>query len=243
MPNIFRKRARKIEDRERKIDRVPALFETGRRLLAQYDCHDRRVSVVRITTEAKISLGTFYARFQSKDAFIYSLNYSTFHVLLERASETLSDERFNGAAVETILQRIAHRVARDLGDPWASGVIRAALKLAPNIPDITKPLRDYRALIVKRTRALLKKRDQHKPSFDRIDAAMQMLFGTVIDAIIEKPGPLRLGSDTMEEALGDMLIAYITAFPEQGRAQIKARSREDQSNSQNDRSKIEPTES
>lgn len=240
MPSIFRKWARKVGGRTQKTDGVPALFETGRRLLAQYDCYDNRVSVVRITKEAKVSLGTFYARFQSKDEFIYSLNHSTFRVLLERAAEMLDDELFTDTSVETILQKIAHRVVSDLGDPRTAGVMRAALKLAPNMPDIAKPLRDYRALIVKRTRALLAEHDRHKLLSDRIDVAIQMLFGTIIDTIIEEPGPLRLGSDEMGEALGDMLTGYLAIFPERGRAEIEAKSLEDRSIGQENRPAREP---
>jgi AcrR family transcriptional regulator len=56
--------------RDRKVDR---LYRTGTRLLADGDYE--HMSVVRLTRNAKVSIGAFYGRFQHKDNFVGLLRH------------------------------------------------------------------------------------------------------------------------------------------------------------------------
>ncbi|HEX4077499.1 MAG TPA: TetR/AcrR family transcriptional regulator [Rhizomicrobium sp.] len=186
-----------------------AIHEAGRRLLAQHDCDDECVSVVKITKDAGVSIGTFYSRFRSKDVFIHALTYTTFRGATESADQALSEDHLGDASAEDVVRAIARTVVRQMGEPKTAGVLRAALKLAPHVSDILRPVRDYRALVTDRARSLLGGRKKAKPSSREIEAAIQMLFGTVVDAVVEQPGPLRAGSDGMADALGDIVVSYL----------------------------------
>ncbi len=212
MPRIFQgiiRKATRGAGEQTGIKGVSALFVAGSRLLAQYDCHDRRVSVVRLAEEAEVSLGTFYARFSSKDGFIAALTDVTFRAASNGVSNALSDERLGEASAEEVVRAIVRNVVRDIGEPKTAGILRAALKLGPAVPEMLEPMRHYRALATKRAQALLTRKKKVTASRGRIDAAMQILFGTVIGTVIEGNGPLRSGSSGMADSLADMLVGFL----------------------------------
>jgi AcrR family transcriptional regulator len=96
MPSILRKFVRSTKRRVRewrRDGRTFALYDSASVLLAQFDCDDRRVSVARIAKGAGVSVGAFYARFESKDALIYYLTSNRFRAARDAGKQELAAMR------------------------------------------------------------------------------------------------------------------------------------------------------
>ncbi|MGH7075643.1 MAG: hypothetical protein ACREFD_15805 [Stellaceae bacterium] len=102
-----------------------------------------------------------------------------------------------------------HHVVTEMGQPRTAGLTRAAFKLAPKIPFILEPIREYRATVARCARGLLGRHLRTGQSPRQIDAAVQVIFATAIDAALEKPGPLKAGGKAMTDALSDMMLRYL----------------------------------
>jgi AcrR family transcriptional regulator len=212
MPNVIRRAVRSAKRRIKRglrDGRSYAIYDRGTALLAQYDCDDRRVSVARIAKAAGVSVGAFYLRYKSKDRFIEMAISDRFRGAGDIAKEELSGTRWRRASTDKIVRGIVRHVVTKMGQPRTVGLTRAAFKLAPKIPFILEPIQEYRATIAQGARELLERHLRTGQSPRQIDAAVQVIFATVIDAALEKPGPLKSGGKAMTDALGDMMLLYL----------------------------------
>src|SRR5665213_473995 len=212
MPSLIRRLVRGTSRRikeARRDGRSFAIYESGIALLAQYDCDDRRVSVARIAKVAGVSVGAFYARYASKDQFIYFSTSDRFRAACNAARRELASGQWHRASAERTVRGIVKHIVTVMGQPKTAGLTRAAFKRAPQMTHILQPIQDYRKAVTECARELLGSHLRDRQSPRHIDAAIQIVFATVINAALEKSGPLRAGSETMIDALGDMTLRYL----------------------------------
>jgi AcrR family transcriptional regulator len=211
MPDIIRvvRGAKRRIKRGLRDGRSYAIYDRGSTLLAQYDCDDRRVSVARIAKAAGVSVGAFYTRYKSKDRFIEIATGDRFRAASDAAKEELRDARRRRQSANMIVRGIVHHVVTEMGQPRTAGLTRAAFKLSPKIPFILEPIQEYRATIAQCARELLGRHLRTGQPPRQIDVAVQVIFATVIDAALEKPSPLKLGSNAMTDALSNMMLCYL----------------------------------
>jgi AcrR family transcriptional regulator len=185
-----------------------ALLAAGRRLL-----RDRTLdalSVADIAAESGMSVGSFYGRFRDKESY--------FAVLQERANAEWLDE---GRAMLHRRRRGPPRAAALLREICAAyvgifrrerGFVLAALRHASNHPGSWTPFRSAGQAFVAETTGVLEPLLGHLPPAQRaprLRFAMQLMFATGINAVLNDPGPIRLEDRRLELELARALCAYL----------------------------------
>lgn len=189
-----------------------ALLEAGRTLLA--DISYEALSVNDLCSEAELTKGAFYRRFESKDAFFLALQ----RLALDDAARVLQElvavmDRRGGAAMT--LAEYAHAVidATRLWHLRHRGVLRASLQRRDHTSEGWRPFKEYARgfvedIAVRMTR--LPELRRNKSALTRLTVAFQIVIATMINAALNDPGPLGLDDEAMTEALAQMLTLYAT---------------------------------
>ena len=187
----------------RRQQRTDALYDAALRLLAKKDYET--ISVAAIAREAGTSVGAFYGRFRDKNSFLLAAISSAFRTLATEANHDLAPDRWREKSkADTVLGLVRH-IVQQLGRHPAAGVTRAALKLATIESPALDPLLEYRATVTDCAVRLLTPRLSHKSNSAAVRIAVQFVFAAVIDALMQKAGPLRLGSSQMIDALSEFV--------------------------------------
>lgn len=184
-----------------------ALTQAGVRLLALHD-YDA-ISMAKFAREAGTSVGTLYARFPEKDAFLYHVIASVFRTLSGDAAFKLDPSRDLRESALVRVERLGRYVIESMTERKATGVIRASIKLATVMPMAIEPFEEYRKAVSDYAVALLSsKLSETKPEAIRI--AAQVVMGTVTDAVLQKkPGPMLAGTPRMIGVLTNVLAGYL----------------------------------
>jgi AcrR family transcriptional regulator len=165
--------------------------------------------MARIAREAGMSVGALYARFPEKHTYLYRVVGEGFRRMKENAKSALERNLEARESASASVERIVRHVVGAMTDRKAAGVIRAALKLATVKPETIELLGDYRKLIADRSAALLSAK-LHRTRPQTVRIAVQIVLGTVTDAILQKKaGPMNAGSTRMVNALTNVMQGYL----------------------------------
>ncbi len=159
------------------------MIDLGERLLNERDLQE--VSVAELTRALGCSTGSFYTCFADKTAFFVEVQHRVSAGLDKRIREVfemanLSDmpaaKRFALCVEFTLAYFRAH-----------SGLIRCALRYEHQIPDAWAPNRASAQRIADAVANDLQPDVAH-----RLRIAVQLAFGTMVNALLHDPGPMRL---------------------------------------------------
>jgi AcrR family transcriptional regulator len=185
-----------------------ALLESGRRLL---DAHDLgTLSVAQLTRDAGMSVGSFYSRFEDKDAWFAELLRVTGEQALRDTQALLDGSRFAQASHERkaalIVRRLVaiHRTHR--------GIFRAAHSDSARSQLYWTQLHAYGQRLADAVyRALAPDLRQVPPAQRRlrVGIALQLVFGTLVNAVLHNPGPIGLHDKRMEVELSRVFLAAL----------------------------------
>ena len=168
------------------------------------------LSIKALCRQVGATVGAFYSRFESKDAY--------FNALIELAARDgesmLANLSGGDLLVETgLAERCQFLVAGIVG--WIrkhEGVLRAALKHDDTRPDRWTTFKG-RATTARATPLLLpamgKGREAAKTR--SIAIGFQVVLGTLVNAILNDPGPLSIQDREMEVRLGHCLLLLLQA--------------------------------
>jgi AcrR family transcriptional regulator len=184
-----------------------ALLEAGQRLLRKRSL--AALSVEDICASIGASVGAFYSRFQSKEAYFQALQ----HLACRRAASWLEGEGAPEALAEAPLAEICHAIAKG-GVAWMrayEGVVRAALQHAGTHPARWTPFKELGRLTLQRWQPLLLRRlrGSRRRRERAIGFAFQLLFGTLVNIVLNDPGPLSLGDADLPEQLARAMAAAL----------------------------------
>jgi AcrR family transcriptional regulator len=192
--------------------RQAQMITTGMRLLESRDFQS--LSIAELAAATGFSVGSFYARFQDKDAFFSAIQATAIEQVLARAHGLLGADRWQRAPAYDVLAAFvaffAGMVRRH------HGFIRATLKHESTRPGAWTPFRACGAAMVaqlmpvlapKLTRIAPEEREA------RVGFAIQMLYGTLINAVLHDPGPLGLHEDALADELLAVLAGYLGVKP------------------------------
>jgi len=177
-----------------------ALLQAGRRLLQAQDL--ATLSVARLTRDAGMSVGSFYSRFADKDAWFAELLRCTGDAALLETQALLGSARWQRAGdarkVALIVKHIVqiHRQHR--------GLIRAALSDATQAARHALPLHAYGQQLGEAVHQALGLRLHQVPAAQRrlrVGIALQIVYGTLVNAVLRDPGPIALDDPRMEREL------------------------------------------
>jgi len=177
-----------------------ALLQAGRALLDGGDLAS--ISVSQLTRAAGMAVGSFYSRFADKDAWFGELVRVTGEAVLHDTRTLLSSARFQRAPdarkVGLIVRHIVaiHRHHR--------GIFRAALNDGARPSRYAAPVRDYGQQLgaaVQQALAARLLKVPHPQRRLRVGIALQIVYGTLVNAVLRDPGPIRLDDGRMEREL------------------------------------------
>ncbi|MGO4307522.1 TetR/AcrR family transcriptional regulator [Cupriavidus sp. RAF12] len=184
-----------------------ALLTAGRELLAQRDF--AAVSVAQIAAACQVSVGAFYGRFRDKMSFFESLRSLVMQETEASVARYMAEERWSEVPASQIVEKTMRFLTN--GCHNNRGVIRASLKHASARPEEWLPHQKNGEEIVERLVALLVPRlpDPAAEAELRVRFAMQMVFGTLVNAVLNNPGPLPLGDERLPAEMTRMVTSYL----------------------------------
>jgi AcrR family transcriptional regulator len=187
---------------KRSRETTSALLKAGAEMLRTHSLAE--LSIEALCREVGATVGAFYSRFESKEAY--------FNVLIELAARdggrTLTQIPSTAKLKEIDLARLCFALVRGtIG--WMrdhEGVLRAALQHGDTKrPGTWRPFKRLAGGATLRATPLLLSAmgKGRKPAKTRAIAfAFQVMFGTLVNAILNDPGPLSLHDPEMETRLG-----------------------------------------
>jgi len=190
-----------------------ALLRAGAEMLRTRSLAE--LSIEALCTEVGATVGAFYSRFESKETY--------FNALMALATRD-GEQRLAGIrppSPDTGLDKLCHIIVSGI-IAWMrhhEGVLRAALQHDDTRPDKWTPFKALAQATTARATPLLlpamgKGRKAAKTR--AIAFGFQVVLGTLVNAILNDPGPLSLSSKEMETRLAGCLLLLLQA--ECGRA-------------------------
>jgi AcrR family transcriptional regulator len=194
-----------------------ALLSAARSLLAEREFD--AISVADIAAAAGLSVGSFYGRFRDKDGFFTVLQQQITGEWVSDGRRLLAPARLAGRPARFVIDAVCAAHVRTMRRD--GGFVRAALKHASVRPDDWTPIRDAGRLHADAVVEALAPRLQtlapaSRPA--RIRFAMQVLYGTAFNAVLNDPGPIRLADARFARELARAFAAYLEVRDDPGPA-------------------------
>jgi AcrR family transcriptional regulator len=188
-----------------------ALLKAGAEMLRTHSLSE--LSIEALCREVGATVGAFYSRFDSKEAY--------FNVLVELAardggralSKIPPGTKFKDADLAALCQTLVHGVTAWMREH--EGVLRAALQHGDTKRTGTwRPFKRLAGGATLRATPLLLSAmgPDRKPAKTRsIAFGFQVVFGTLVNAILNDPGPVSIQDPEMETRLGLCLLQILQA--------------------------------
>jgi len=191
---------------------MEALLEIGRQLIEQRGIDD--CSMSDVAEAAGSSIGSLYFRFGNRERFIEEVmrrhiaaGRSGFEAFVAELNASIrTPDEIIAAVTRWIVQVFAH----------SQGLLRAQLRQALETPQVWRPYQDFARLIVDELIKLLARSpelDAHADWQLHVRIAMQMVFGTLNNILINRPGPLELDDPATAEELSRAAVRYLRLEP------------------------------
>jgi AcrR family transcriptional regulator len=170
------------------------------------------LSIEALCAEVGATVGAFYSRFESKDAYFNALM-----ALAARDGERRISEMATGTAGRDTELAARCRQLVDGIIAWMrahEGVLRAALQHDDNKPDKWTPFKQLARANTERATPLLLPamgKGRRAAKARTIAFGFQVVLGTLVNAILNDPGPLSLHDRALEERLSDCLLRLLQA--------------------------------
>jgi len=183
----------------RSIARRLSLVEHGAELFNTCDLDE--LSIAEITGGVGFSTGSFYSYFADK---------AELFIAVQQLVATRQNARIAGhfADAQTLNLSARLRLAVEFSITYfraETGLIRSALRYERRIPQGWAPNRNTTARVVEATVAGLGAADT-----ERLQVAIQLSFGLLVNALLHDPGPLHLD----DPALADKILIAMTPYLE-----------------------------
>ena len=194
LPGILPTRQRRSQET------TVALLEAGAEALR--DCTFDELSINDLCAKVGATIGAFYGRFESKDAFFNALVELAARQCLVAINATLSDDEVATVPLSELCRRIVGVVVEAIHHN--EGVLRAALQYKTTHPSRWGKVRETGHAIMAMTTPLLLARmgrGRIAAKTRTVGFAFQMVFGTLINAVLNKPGPVMLDDPEMIDRL------------------------------------------
>jgi AcrR family transcriptional regulator len=189
-----------------------AMLRVGRALLQERDFDE--LSIADLAAANGLSVGSFYGRFRDKASFLALLQQQVTEEWLERGRAFLARTQRR----EPDARRIVSQVCATFVDVMRrdAGFVRASLKHASTHPGSWTPIRQTGGVFIAEVAAVLGPRLVHlapEQRESRVGFAMQMMFGTGVNAVLNDPGPIHLADTRLERELARALAGYLEIGP------------------------------
>lgn len=186
-----------------------ALLEAGRELLRTRTID--AIPIQELCAHAGLTTGAFYGRFSGKDAYVQALLALAAHDIGRRLRASMARLERGTPDLRTAAGALLGTLRR--GMRRHEGVLRASLH-DPRHRETWAPFKQGGQSMVEQASPLMLRAAQlpdtpaHRA---RLRFAFQMGIATIVNALLNDPGPLRLSSPALEEELAVAFAAYVQA--------------------------------
>lgn len=192
--------ARSREQRDR-------LLKAGERAFAEHGFWQAHVA--DIARRAGCSVGSFYRRFQDKDALFFALQAHMAQRSAENITTFFSDPACETDPLDVVFTRLATNSARSMGR--IEGYFRALFELSLRGQDVWPSMRRLEIFEAEQIMQLLKRRglDMEAGFAERAQLVIRMMHGQIITQLLHGPGPFHIGDPRLAEELGLLMLRYL----------------------------------
>lgn len=204
LPGVFPAR----QERSRAV--VLALVEAGLRLLR--DRGFDALSIADLCAAAGVTTGSFYARFESKEAFLRTVQQVVVTEALRDMRARLTPARVAGLSLHDFVGRLVAGSVR-----WRrryEGLVRASLRAARADDGAWSPLRDLGRAQVDHVVPIILGLlgPAASPAAEAgVRFAFQILFGTLNNMTLVDPGPFGIHDEATPRLLAEAMVRLIEA--------------------------------
>lgn len=194
LPGILPTRQRRSQET------TVALLEAGAAMLR--DCAFDELSIDDLCARVGVTIGAFYGRFESKDAFFSALVSLATNGCMAAIDLAIANDDRTHASLETVCHDMVAVVTEAIRDN--QGVLRAAMQYKAVQPARWMTVRETGSGIVERATPLLLAQmgPGRRAAKERtVGFAFQMVFGTLINAVLNKPKLIALDEPEMIDRL------------------------------------------
>src|SRR6195952_752180 len=194
---------------KRSRETTVALLEAGAEMLRSHSLAE--LSIEALCRQVGATVGAFYSRFKSKDAYFNALM-----ALAARDGERRVSEMAGAAPDDADLATRCHQVVGGIIG-WMrahEGVLRAALQHDDNRPDSWSPFKTLARAHTEPARPLLLPpmgTGRRAAKSRAIAFGFQVVLGTLVNAILNDPGPLSLHDKELKARLSGCLLLLLEA--------------------------------
>jgi AcrR family transcriptional regulator len=187
---------------------MEALLDIGRQLIEERGIDD--CSMSDVAAAAGSSIGSLYFRFGNRERFIDEVMQR--HIAAGRSGFEAFVRQLDASAktpdeiITAVTRWIVHVFAH------SQGLLRAQLRQALERPQVWRPYQDFARLMVDELIKLLARHPEVTGDPDwqqHVRIAMQMVFGTLNNILINRPGPLELDDPKTAEELSGAVVRYL----------------------------------
>lgn len=190
-----------------------ALLQAGAEMLRSRSLSELSIEV--LCAEVGATVGAFYSRFDSKEAYFNALLALAARDGGTRLSAMAENGALKSAGLEKICRQIVGGIIRWMRDH--EGVLRAALQHDDTRPDRWTTFKGLaQTTVTHATPPLLYAMGQGRRAAKTRSIAFgcQVILGTLVNAILNDPGPLSIHDKEMEVRLSGCLLLLLEAEAE-----------------------------
>ena len=195
---------------KRSREMTAALLQAGAEMLRKRSLAE--LSIEALCGEVGATVGAFYSRFESKEAYFNTLMEIAARDGERNLAQTTGNERLAGAGLAELCRLFVGGIIGWIRSH--EGVLRAALQHDDTRPDRWNTFKGLaRATAAHATPPLLRAmgRGREAAKTRGIAFGFQVVLGTLVNAILNDPGPLSLHDDEMEARLSGCLLKLLEA--------------------------------
>lgn len=192
----------------RSRESTEALLEIGRRLIEQYGIDN--CSMNEVAAAAGSSVGSLYFRFGNKEKFVGEVMRRMVDATRENARLFLAELEARATSPAEVIRAVTRWFVVEFGKN--QGLLRAQIRRALDDPQEWQPFQNLGREIVDGAIRILDRLPelrQHDGWQRRVRIAMQMVLGTLNNAVINHPGPLELTDEETGRELGNAATLYL----------------------------------
>jgi AcrR family transcriptional regulator len=193
---------------QRSLQKQRALLAAGRDLLKSHDLP--ALSVAQVAAAGGVAVGSFYARFEDKDAWFAELSRESALTAFAELEQLLASPALHGATAAGKVSLLMHWLVQVHRDH--QGIFRAAVSDPARTQLYWTPLMRLCARVDRLVYGLLAP-DLHavpaRLTQARVSFAFQMVFSTLVNAVLHDAGPVRLHDPALAPELARSFLASV----------------------------------
>jgi AcrR family transcriptional regulator len=193
---------------QRSRETTTALLAAGAEMLRTHSLAE--LSIEALCRKVGATVGAFYSRFESKEAYFNALMALAARDGEGRLSAMKQDQRLTEADLAGLSRLLVRGTITWIRNH--EGVLRAALQHDDTRPDRWSTFKELaRANVANATPILLRVMGPGRKAAKKraIAFGFQVVLGTLINAILNNPGPLSIHDGELEERLAGCLLLLL----------------------------------